>query len=132
MTRIIILEILVQKLEARFTGIDNLNRDIVAMARDYTLRRPEDVYDFLKEEPSAIALVSEAHGRIREHFPHGEIFMEVLRDPGSPIERELLISISTSLPPSDAVRKLDAFDDSWWLGASSSSPADICIKVEYR
>jgi hypothetical protein len=122
----------VQKLEARFTGIDNLNRDIVAMARDYTLRRPDDVYDFLKKEPSAIALVSEAHGRIREHFPKGEIFMEVLRDPGSPIERELLISISTSLPPSDAVRKLDAFDDSWWLGASSSSPADICIKVEYR
>lgn len=132
MTRIIILEILVQKLEARFTGIDDLNRDIVAMARDYTLRRPDDVYDFLKEEPSAIALASEAHGRIREHFPYGEIFMEVLRDPGSPIERELLISVSTSLPPSDAVRKLDAFDDSWWLGALSSSPADICIKVEYR
>ena len=121
-----------QKLEARFTGIDDLNRNIVAMARDYTLRRPKDVYDFLKKEPSAIALVSEAHGRIREHFPQGEIFMEVLRDPGSPIERELLISISTSLPPSDAVRKLDAFDDSWWLGASNSSPADICIKVEYR
>ena len=121
-----------QKLEARFTGIDNLNRDIVAMARDYTLRRPDDVYDFLKEEPSAIALASEAHGRIREHFPTGEIFMEVLRDPGSPIERELLISISTSLPPGDALRKLDAFDDSWWLSASSTSPADICIKVEYR
>lgn len=121
-----------QKLEARSTGLDNLNREIVAMARDYTFRRPEDVYDFLKKEPSAIALVSEAHGRIREHFPQGEIFMEVLRDPGSPIERELLISISTSLPPSDAVRKLDAFDDSWWLGASSTSPADICIKVEYR
>jgi len=123
---------LVQKLEARFTGLDYPNRDIAAMARDYTFRRPEDVYDFLKEEPSAIALASEAHGRIREHFPQGEIFMEVLRDPGSPNERELLISISTSLPPSDAVRKLDAFDDSWWLGASSTSPADICIKVEYR
>ena len=121
-----------QKLEARFTGIDNLNRDIMAIARDYTLHRPEDVYDFLKKEASAVALVSEAYGRIREYFPKGEIFMEVLRDPGSPIERELLISISTSLPPSDAVRKLDAFDDSWWLGASSSSPADICIKVEYR
>lgn len=121
-----------QKLEARFAGLDNLNRDIVAMARDYTIRRPDDVYDFLKKEPSAIALVSEAHERIREHFPQGNIFMEVLRDPGSPIERELLISISTSLLPSDAIRKLDAFDDSWWLGASRTSPADICIKVEYR
>ncbi len=58
--------------------------------------------------------------------------MEVLTDAGSPMEKELLISISTTLPPIDAIRKLDAFDDSWWLGAATSSPADICIKVEYR
>lgn len=58
--------------------------------------------------------------------------MEVLADPGSPIEKELLISISTSLPPIDAIKKLDAFDDSWWFGASASSPVDVCIKVEYR
>lgn len=121
-----------QKLEPNFTGIKNLNEDLRAAAEVYTLRRPNDVYDFLKKEPSAVALVSEAHERIREHFPQDEIFMEVLTDPGSPMEKELLISISTSLPPSDAVRKLDAFDDSWWLGASSTSPADICIKVEYR
>lgn len=121
-----------QKLEPNFTGIKNLNEDLRAAAEVYTLRRPNDVYDFLKKEPSAIALVSEARERIREHFPQDEIFMEVLTDPGSPMEKELLISISTSLPPIDAIRKLDSFDDSWWLGASSSSLADICIKVEYR
>jgi hypothetical protein len=123
---------LMQKLEPRFTGRADLNKDLRAAAKAYTLRRPDDVYDFLKEEPSAIALVSEAHRRIREHFPQEEIFMEVLTDPGSPIEKELLISISTSLPQSDAISRLDAFDDSWWLSASTSSPADICIKVEYR
>jgi len=122
----------VQKLEPNFTGINNLNEDLRAAAEVYILRRPNDVYDFLKKGPSAIALVSEAYERIREHFPQDEIFMEVLTDPGSPIEKELLISISTALPPIDAIRKLDAFDDSWWLGASSGSPADICIKVEYR
>ena len=71
-------------------------------------------------------------GESESIFHRARSLLEVLRDPGSPVERELLISISTGLPPSDAVRKLDAFDDSWWLGASSSSPADICIKVEYR
>ncbi|HON35321.1 MAG TPA: hypothetical protein PLY52_03300 [Methanothrix sp.] len=121
-----------QKLEPNFTGINNLNENLRAAAEAYTLRRPNDVYDFLKKEPSAIALVSEAHERIREHFPQDEIFLEVLRDPDSPMEKELLISISTRLPPIDAIKKLDAFDDSWWLGASSNSPVDICIKVEYR
>lgn len=121
-----------QKLEPNFTGINNLNKDLRAATEVYTLRRPNDVYDFLKKEPSAIAQILETYERIQEYFPQDEIFMEVLADPGSPIEKELLISISTSLPPIDAIRRLDAFDDSWWLGASSSSPADICIKVEYR
>lgn len=121
-----------QKLEPNFTGIKNLNEDLWAATEVYTLRRPNDVYDFLKKEPSAIGLISEAYERIRDHFPLNEIFMEVLTDPGSPMEKELLISISTSLPPIDAIRKLDAFDDGWWLGASSGSPADISIKVEYR
>ena len=123
---------LVQKLEPNFTGINSLNKELRAAAEVYILRRPNDVYDFLKKEPSAIALVSEAYERTREYFPRDEIFMEILTDPGSPIEKELLISISTALPPIDAIRKLDAFDDGWWLGASSGSPADICIKVEYR
>lgn len=121
-----------QKLKPNFTGINNLNKDLRAAAEVYTLRRPNDVYDFLKKKPSVMDLISEAYERIQDYFPQGEIFMEVLADPGSPMEKELLISISTSLPPIDAIRKLDAFDDNWWLGASSSSPADICIKVEYR
>ena len=121
-----------QKLEPNFTGINNLNKDLRAATEVYTLRRPNDVYDFLKKEPSAIAQILETYERIQEYFPQDEIFMEVLADPGSPIEKELLISISTSLPPIDAIRRLDAFDDSWWLGVSSGSPADICIKVEYR
>ena len=121
-----------QKLEPNFTGINNLNKDLRAATEVYTLRRPNDVYDFLKKEPSAIAQILETYEKIQEYFPQDEIFMEVLADPGSPIEKELLISISTSLPPIDAIRRLDAFDDSWWLGASCSSPADICIKVGYR
>ena len=121
-----------QKLKPNFTGINNLNKDLRAAAEVYTLRRPNDGYDFLKKKPSVMDLISEAYERIQDYFPQGEIFMEVLADPGSPMEKELLISISTSLPPIDAIRKLDAFDDNWWLGASSSSPADICIKVEYR
>ena len=79
-----------QKLEPNFTGINNLNENLRAAAEAYTLRRPNDVYDFLKKEPSAIALVSEANERIREHFPQDEIFLEVLRDPDSPMEKELL------------------------------------------
>ena len=111
-----------QKLEPNFTGINNLNKDLRAATEVYTLRRPNDVYDFLKKEPSAIAQILETYERIQEYFPQDEIFMEVLADPGSPIEKELLISISTSLPPIDAIRRLDAFDDSWWLGVSSVRP----------
>ena len=123
---------LLQRLQARSSGIADIDRNIKAIEGLYKFRRIEEVYAFLRFEPSAIALVSEAHRRIRDHFPEGEIFMEVLSDPSYPNGKELLISISTSLPPNEAIRGLDAFDDEWWLSASTNSSADICIKVEYR
>jgi len=123
---------LLQRLQARSSGIADLDRNIKAIEGLCKFRRTDEVYAFLRSEPSAIALVSEAHRRIRDHFPDGEIFMEVLSDPSYPNGKELLISISTSLPPNEAIRGLDAFDDEWWLSASTSSAADICIKVEYR
>jgi hypothetical protein len=122
---------LLQRLQARSSGIADLDRNIKAIEGLYKSRRTREVYAFLRFEPSSIALVSEAHRRIRDHFPEGEIFMEVLSDPSYPNGKELLISISTSLPPNEAIRGLDAFDE-WWLSASTSSTADICIKVEYR
>jgi hypothetical protein len=123
---------LLQRLQARSSGIADLDRNIKAIEGLYKFRRTDEVYAFLRLEPSAIALVSEAHRRIRDHFPECEIFMEILSDPSYPNGKELLISISTSLLPNEAVRELDAFDDEWWLSASTSSTADICIKVEYR
>ncbi len=125
-------ETLLQRLEARHTKISDLDRDIRALAEVYKFRRPEEVYAFLRKDPTAIALILEAQRRIREHFSEEEIFMEVLTDPSLPDEKELLISISTSLPPDEAIRRLDAFDEDWWLGALTNSTADICIKVEYR
>ncbi len=123
---------LLQRLQARSSGIADIDRNIKAIEGLYEFRRTDEVYAFLRLEPSAIVLVSEAHRRIRDHFPEGEIFMEVLSDPSYPNGKELLISISTSLPPNEAIRVLDAFDDEWWLSASTCSTADICIKVEYR
>jgi class 3 adenylate cyclase len=117
---------------AKITGFRDLSRHIEELAEGYRFRRPDEVYAFLGEEPSALALASKAHGVIREHFAEDEIFMEVFADPNSPEEKELLISISTSLTPEEAIRRLDAFDENWWLSASASSAADICIKVEYR
>lgn len=125
-------EMLLQRLEARLKGIIDPIRRIEELAEVYKFRRPNEVYAFLSEEQSAVSLISDAKRVIREYFPKDEIFMEVLADPNSPNEKELLISISTSLPPEEAISRLDAFDDNWWLCASTSSTADICIKVEYR
>lgn len=105
---------------------------IKALEKSYKFRNDDAVRTFLMEEPSAAVLLSEAYGRIREYFPDSEIFIEVVADPETSGENELVVSIATDLSPREAIERLDAFDEDWWLEASDRSKADICIKVEYK
>lgn len=113
---------------------DWINTDwiIKALEKSYKFRNDDAVRTFLMEEPSAAKLLSEAYERIREYFPASEIFIEVIADPEASGEKELVVSIVTDMSPREAIERLDAFDDDWWLEASDISKADICIKVEYK
>lgn len=113
------------------TRID-IGWSIKALEHIYKFRNCDAVRTFLMDEPSASVLLSEAYGRIRKYFPDSEIFMEVVTDPDSPGEKELVVSIATDLSPKEAIKRLDAFDEDWWLDASDRSTASICIKVEYK
>lgn len=113
------------------TRID-IDCDIQALEQIYKFRNRDAVRAFLMEDPSATRLLSEAYGRIRKYFPDSEIFMEVVTDPDFLCEKELVVSIVTDLSPREAIKRLDAFDEDWWLDASDRSRASICIKVEYK
>jgi len=95
----------------------------------YTIQSP-GVLDFLKKhENLASFLIEEAYNKIREHFPTGELVLDVLTDPETN-EKTLVAFIRTDLNPEEALSKLEKLDEDWWLSAASRAEK-LCIHLEF-
>lgn len=91
-----------------------------------------DVRDFIIANPALVGTIFEASGKIEEVFgPGTEIVLETLHDPEECSERELFISILTSLSADDALRKFDQVCDDWWIGASDDVRTRMNLDIEF-
>jgi len=98
----------------------------------YIFRKPEEVSQFLKANPFLVPLLLEAHGQIENYFgPHPTVALEVITDPEAMDDRELFAFICTSLPPDEALVRLDRLDEEWWLDAMDRAEGKFCIHVEF-
>jgi hypothetical protein len=98
----------------------------------FTFRNPQEVSEFLHAHPFLVPLLVEAHDRIAHYFePSPEVVLEVITDPEAEDDHELFVFIRTALPPDEAIRKLDWFDQEWWLEASPRAKCLLNIDVEY-
>lgn len=111
--------------ESISTDGKNLNFMMAAFSNMYKLRQPNEIRDFLEINDFLSPLVSEAHGRLQNYFPNSTIFMEV-------DQNELVISVGTSFSPEEADRRLQKFDEEWWIDKSINSNARLCITVEFQ
>jgi hypothetical protein len=99
----------------------------------YTFRRPEEVSGFLRAHPFLIPLLLEAHSKIVQCFgPSPEVVLEVVTDPEAMDDRELFAFIRSSLPPDEALGKLDKLDKEWWLDEADRAEGNLCIHLEFR
>jgi hypothetical protein len=97
----------------------------------YIFRRPEEVFWFLHAHPFLIPLLFEAHAHIARRFgPYPLVFLEVVTDPESIDDRQLVAFIRMDLDPIEALASLDRFDKGWWLEASHRSRGKLCIHLE--
>jgi len=106
-------------------------RDIQILEELYTFRERKNVIGFLETYPFLVSLLLEAHYKVQEYFEGAQLFLEVFSDPEKIEKDELILYISTSLPPVEANRYLAEFDKNWWLKVSNLSYDKLCIDVEY-
>ncbi|MBI4641910.1 MAG: hypothetical protein HY731_14570 [Candidatus Tectomicrobia bacterium] len=99
----------------------------------YDSRRPEEVFRFLQTHTFLLPLLMEAYGKIVEYFgPSPDMVLEVIADPETENDRELFAFIRTSLPPDEALGKLDRLDKEWWLDEADRAEGKLCIHVEFQ
>lgn len=107
--------------------------------RFYVFRNDSEVKHTLREYAFLTRLLLDTHNKIEAHFPGSQAFLEVAYDyeafdqyPGlldSP--KELVVTISTSLSPEEAMKNFKKFYDSWWSIALKDTRGKISVGLEF-
>ena len=83
----------------------------------YSLRNAETTKSFLHSHPQLLDVLLEASNHVRRHFGASiQVALEVVRDPEVEDRKSLFAYIMTSLPVDEALERLKALDEDWFLG----------------
>jgi hypothetical protein len=58
--------------------------------------------------------------------------LEVIADPDSMDDQQLVLFVVLQLTPAEAFAKLQRFDNEWWLDAMDEAQGHLCISLEFR
>jgi len=106
----------------------------------YVFRNTIEVRNTLREYPFLSQLLLDTRHRIEAHFTNSQVFLEVAIDYdafdqysglANNDSKELVVSISTSLPPQEALKKLKEFYNNWWSKASKETKGKISVGLEF-
>jgi hypothetical protein len=96
----------------------------------YLLYQLDDVRDFLAGHPELIPVLVEAHERLESSFPGARTTLEVVRDDGQMDRTQLVAFIASGLEPGEAVSRLAAFFEAWWLRSPAHSLRLLTFALE--
>jgi hypothetical protein len=95
-------------------GISHILRDAFTLIYDLSSDEKQ-ILTFLEQNPYLVNLLLEGYAFIRPYFPDSRISLELNRDPDAEENDELVVFVSTTLEVDDALRRLEAFEELWWL-----------------
>jgi hypothetical protein len=98
----------------------------------YSPKGKTAVARILDEHSFLIPLLMEARERLDVYFPNSEVSLEVITDPETEGDYQLLAAVSTDLTADDAYRKLKEFDRAWWLDELGRSQSLLCISIDLQ
>ncbi len=113
--------------------IDDVVRGAVEwLGEQYEFREPIQVKSFLSGNNTLRGMLSTIYSKIRKEFPSEKITLEVFSDPPHSSERDIVVSVETSLPVHDAIELLDRVEDVRWNKDSNDPYVNICVKLQYQ
>lgn len=98
----------------------------------YVFRESDQVKQFLSGNYTLRKMLSAIYSKIRKEFPSEKITLEVFSDSPHSSEKDIVVSIATSLPVHKAIERLDKVEDVRWNKDSTDPYVDICVKLEYQ
>ncbi len=97
----------------------------------YTFRDPITVRSFLVQHSFLIPFLFEARVKISEYFADTQVALEVVTDPESVSDDQLVAIIVEASSPDEAFDRLERLDNEWWIDAVGRAKGKLCINVEF-
>ena len=98
----------------------------------YKFREPDQVKWFLRNNNTLREILSIIYSKIRKEFPSEKITLEVFSDSPRSNEKDIVVSVVTSLPVREAMDSLDKVEDVRWNKDSKDPYVNICVELEYQ
>lgn len=94
--------------------------------------RGEEVQPYLQANPSLVPILREIADEIPRVFgSEAELALALVHDPEDGAAGEPFVFIRTALPPGEALDRLRAFDEGWWLRRLASGGGRLTVTLEY-
>ena len=104
---------------------------ISVLAREYEIRNPAKVAEFLSENLFLLDLLKEIPAQIRDYFGDEQnLKLEFFFDPEDPNYHRLSIGIPTKTKAKKSSSLLQKFDENWWFANERKSRSKILIDLE--
>ena len=125
--------------EARTFIVDNLHSSSLNVARSldalqsvYVAESWGDILLYLAEHPGLIELLLKAQSRISELFGSAsQVNLKLVPEYDSEIRHTLFADVHTQDDPMVAFKKMNRFDEEWWLDASENFGGLLHFSVEF-
>jgi hypothetical protein len=102
------------------------------LAKDYIIKKPKDVGEFVSENLYLLDLLEEIPLKLKKFFGENqELSLEFFLDPEDVNWHRLQVKIQTELSVNEAMAKLNNFDEEWWIDNEERSNSKVTIRLEY-
>ena len=105
---------------------------INVLAREYEIRNPSKVAEFLSENLFLLDLLKVIPGKLRKFFgKNTKLAVELFAELEMPSSKEIFVLILTKNSAKEARAKMDEFDEKWWLENLDKANCKLNVSLEY-
>lgn len=105
--------------------------DLEDLERLYPFRDLSRVRTFLSKHGFLVSLLDTAYDITARYFTPVSLALEVIADPDSADDQQLVLFVALQSTPAEAFAKLQRFDDEWWRNAMDEARGRLCISLEF-
>jgi len=106
---------------------------IEELSNDYNILNLEEISNYLTINTEIVSILEEGVDYIKKHFGNNyeRLTLSLIHDPEIANENNIVVDISTKLSTTEALKRLDDFDECWWLNKAEEIDDNLIFNLDF-